>query len=151
RTEALTQGENEKLKMKMKEFGIVGESQAIIAIFRWIAQVSVLSDLPVLVTGETGTGKQILANAIYRLDPKRRDGPFIAVNCAAISPALAESELFGHRRGAFTGADRDRKGLIRSAHEGILFLDEIGELDLELQSKLLRTLQEKCVLGVGED
>jgi transcriptional regulator with PAS, ATPase and Fis domain len=151
RTEALTQGENEKLKMRMKELGIVGESQAIIAIFRWIAQVSVLSDLPVLITGETGTGKQILANAIYRLDPKRRDGPFIAVNCAAISPALAESELFGHRRGAFTGADRDRMGLIRSAHEGILFLDEIGELDLELQSKLLRTLQEKRVLGIGED
>ena len=151
RTEAVTLGENEKLKMTMKELGIVGESQAIIAIFRWIAQVSVLTDLPVLIMGETGTGKQILANAIYCLDPKRRSGPFIAVNCAAISPALAESELFGHRSGAFTGADRDRMGLIRSAHNGILFLDEIGELDLALQSKILRTLQEKRVLGVGED
>ena len=149
--ETLSHGEDEKLKITMNELGIVGESQAMIDIWRWIARVSVLSDLPVLITGETGTGKQILANAIYHLDPKRCNGPFIAVNCGAISPALAESELFGHRRGAFTGADRDRKGLIRSAHKGILFLDEIGELEPELQSKLLRTLQEKRVLGVGED
>ena len=143
--------EDEQLKANMRGLGIVGESEAMLSIFRWVLRVSVLSDLPVLITGETGTGKQILANAIYRLDPKRRNGPFVAVNCGAISPMLAESELFGHRRGAFTGADRDRKGLIRSAHEGILFLDEIGELDQELQTKLLRTLQEKRVLGVGED
>jgi transcriptional regulator with PAS, ATPase and Fis domain len=101
--------------------------------------------------GETGTGKQVLAHAIHRLDPKRCDGPFVAVNCGAISPSLAESELFGHRRGAFTGADRERPGLIRSAQGGILFLDEIGELDDELQTKLLRVLQESRVLGVGED
>jgi hypothetical protein len=85
------------------------------------------------------------------LDLKRRDGPFVAVNCSAISPGLAESELFGHRRGAFTGADRDRKGLIRSAEGGVLFLDEIGELDNTLQAKLMRVLQENRVLGVGED
>lgn len=149
--ETTRRGEDEEIKTTMNELGIVGESQPMISIFRWILRVSVLSDLPVLITGETGTGKQILADAVYRLDPKRRSGPFVAVNCGAISPALAESELFGHRRGAFTGAERDRKGLIRSAHGGILFLDEIGELDDDLQTKLLRTLQEKRVLGVGED
>jgi DNA-binding NtrC family response regulator len=142
---------DERIRSIMSELGIVGESQAMISIVRWILRVSILSDLPILITGETGTGKQILANAIYRLDPKRRNGPFVALNCGAISPALAESELFGHRRGAFTGADRDRNGLIRSAHRGILFLDEIGELDDALQTKLLRILQEKRVLGVGDD
>ena len=145
--ETRKQGEDEKLKTTMNELGIVGESQPMLAVLRRVARLAVLSDLPVLITGETGTGKQVLANAIYRLDPKRCNGPFIAVNCSAISPGLAESELFGHRRGAFTGADRDRKGLVRSAHEGILFLDEIGELEPELQSKLLRTLQEKRVLS----
>jgi transcriptional regulator with PAS, ATPase and Fis domain len=85
------------------------------------------------------------------LDPKRRHGPFIPVNCGAISFGLAESELFGHRRGAFTGADRDRKGLIRAAEGGVVFLDEIGELDDALQVKLLRVLQERRVLGVGDD
>jgi transcriptional regulator with PAS, ATPase and Fis domain len=110
-----------------------------------------LSDLPFLITGETGTGKQVLAHAIHRLDPKRADGPFIAVNCGAISPGLAESEFFGHRRGAFTGADRERLGLVRSAQGGVLFLDEIGELDDALQVKLLRVLQERRVLGVGDD
>jgi transcriptional regulator with PAS, ATPase and Fis domain len=110
-----------------------------------------LSDLPVLITGESGTGKELLARAIHQLDPKRHHKPFVPLNCSAISPHLAESELFGHRRGAFTGADRDRRGLIRSAEGGVLFLDEIGELDDVLQAKLLRVLQEHRVLGVGED
>jgi transcriptional regulator with PAS, ATPase and Fis domain len=92
-----------------------------------------------------------MASAIYQLDPKRRHGPFIAVNCSAISSGIAESELFGHRRGSFTNAESDRRGLIRSANGGVLFLDEIGELELSLQAKLLRVLQEKQVLGVGED
>jgi transcriptional regulator with GAF, ATPase, and Fis domain len=92
-----------------------------------------------------------LARALHQLDPKRHRGPFVPLNCSAISHNLAESELFGHRRGAFTGADRDRRGLIRSAEGGVLFLDEIGELDDVLQAKLLRVLQEHCVLGVGED
>jgi transcriptional regulator with PAS, ATPase and Fis domain len=151
RAESAKRGEDEQIKAVMNDLGIAGDSQAMISIFRWILRITVLSDLPILITGETGTGKQVLANAIYQLDPKRRSGPFVAVNCGAITPGLAESELFGHRRGAFTGADRDRKGLIRSAHGGILFLDEIGELMDELQTKLLRTLQEKRVLGVGED
>jgi DNA-binding NtrC family response regulator len=135
----------------MKQLGSVGESQAIVAVFQTVLRVSRLSDVPVLITGETGTGKELLAHAIHQLDLKRSHGPFTALNCSAISPGLVESELFGHRRGAFTGADRDRKGLIRSAEGGVLFLDEIGELDDPLQAKLLRVLQDNRVLGVGED
>jgi transcriptional regulator with GAF, ATPase, and Fis domain len=149
--EAARQADEEKIKVTMQNLGIIGQSAAMISIFRWIVRVSALSDLPILVLGETGTGKQVVAHAIHRLDPKRRDGPFVAVNCGAISPGLAESELFGHRRGAFTGADRERPGLVRSAQGGVLFLDEIGELDDGLQTKLLRVLQESRVLAVGED
>lgn len=140
-----------KLKREMARLGIVGESAAMRAVFRWAMRASELSDLPVLITGETGTGKELLVNAIFQLDEKRRRGPLIAVNCSAVSSALIESELFGHRRGAFTGAERDRKGLIRAAHGGVLFLDEIGDLDPSLQAKLLRVLQEMRVLGVGEE
>jgi transcriptional regulator with GAF, ATPase, and Fis domain len=148
---AARRSDEEKIRVAMQNLGIIAESEAMISIFRWIVRVSALSDLPILIMGETGTGKQVLAHAIHRLDPKRRDGPFVAVNCGAISPSIAESELFGHRRGAFTGADRERQGLIRAAQGGILFLDEIGELDDGLQTKLLRVLQENRVLGVGED
>jgi DNA-binding NtrC family response regulator len=151
RAEAGRRNEEERLKHMMRKLGSVGESQAILAVFQTISRASTLSDLPILIIGETGTGKELLAHAVHQLDLKRRDGPFVAVNCSAISPGLAESELFGHRRGAFTGADRDRKGLIRSAEGGVLFLDEIGELDDALQAKLLRVLQENRVLGVGED
>ena len=149
--EIARRSEEERIRVVMSDLGIIGKSEAMLSVFRRIARVSALSDLPILITGETGTGKQVLAHAIHRLDPKRGKGPFIAVNCGAISPSLAESELFGHRRGAFTGADRERQGLIRSAQAGILFLDEIGELDDNLQTKLLRVLQESRVLGVGED
>ncbi|HSF30499.1 MAG TPA: sigma-54 dependent transcriptional regulator [Candidatus Tectomicrobia bacterium] len=143
--------EEERVKRVMKQLGSVGESQAILAVFHTVLRISQLSDLPVLITGETGTGKELLAHAIHQLDLKRRYEPFVALNCSAISPGLAESELFGHRRGAFTGADRDRKGLIRSAEGGVLFLDEVGELDDALQAKLLRVLQEPRVLAVGEE
>ncbi len=139
------------IKDLMKSLGAVGESASIKKVFRWAERVSALSDLPVLISGETGTGKELVASAIHRLDHKRGSGPFIVVNCSAISASLAESELFGHRRGAFTGADRDRLGLIRTAQGGVLFLDEIGEMDLNLQTKLLRALETKLVLGVGED
>ena len=141
----------EKTKRLMKRSSIIGESQAMLSLFRWIIQMSALSDLSILITGETGTGKELVARAIYQLDPKRSPGPLVVLNCGAISPSLAESDLFGHRRGAFTGAERDRKGLIRAAEGGVLFLDEIGELDPALQTKLLRVLQEARVLGVGED
>jgi len=143
--------EEEQIKARMKELGIVGESHEMMSILRWVMRVSALSDFPVLINGETGTGKELVANALHRLDPKRRAGPFIVANCGAISPGLAESEFFGHRRGAFTGADNERKGVCRSANGGILLLDEVAELNEMLQAKLLRVLQEKRVLGVGFD
>lgn len=151
RAEADKAIEEEAVKREMRRLGVVGESQQMLAVFRWVLRASLLSDLPTLITGETGTGKELLVNAIFHLDEKRSRGPFVAVNCSAISPGLAESELFGHRRGAFTGAERDRRGLIRAADGGILFLDEIGDLDDALQAKLLRVLQEKRVLGVGDE
>jgi transcriptional regulator with GAF, ATPase, and Fis domain len=143
--------EVERVKAIMAEVGAVGSSPALLSVFRQLARISALSDLPTLITGETGTGKELLARALYAQDGKRRHGPFVSVNCSAISPMLAESELFGHRRGAFTGADRDRKGLIRAADGGVLFLDEIGELSGPLQAKLLRVLQEGRVLAVGDE
>jgi len=149
--ESKNQREAEQIKATMRALGMVGESVAMMRIFRTVIWFSNLSDLPVLITGETGTGKEGLARALHQLDQKRCHGPFLAVNCAAISSSLVESELFGHRRGAFTGADRDRKGLFRAANSGVLFLDEIGELDTGLQTKLLRVLEESRVLGVGED
>lgn len=143
--------EQRQLREVMARVGIVGASRATIALARWLVRISALSDLPVLISGETGTGKELVARAIHTLDQKRSRGPFVPLNCAALSPSLAESELFGHRHGAFTGASRDRPGLIRSANGGVLFLDEIGDLDIGLQGKLLRVLQENRVLGVGED
>lgn len=143
--------EAQQIMSVMREMGMVGRSAAMMHVFRSVIRFSALSDLPVLIAGETGTGKEGLARALHRLDPKRKAGPFVAVNCGAIAASLAESEFFGHRRGAFTGADRERKGLIRSAEGGVLFLDEIGELDVSLQAKLLRVLQENRVLVVGED
>jgi len=149
--EKRNQEEAQQIKSTMGEMGMVGESAEILRVFRTTVLFSALSDLPVLITGETGTGKEGLAHALHQLDKKRCSGPLVPVNCGAIVPSLAESEFFGHRRGAFTGAERDRKGLIRSAEAGVLFLDEIGELDGMLQAKLLRVLEDSHVLGVGED
>jgi two-component system nitrogen regulation response regulator GlnG len=143
--------QEQEIRSALERLGVVGESPDMLAIFRQVVRFSALSDLPVLITGETGTGKELLARAIYQFDPKRAGQPFLALNCGAISPALAESELFGHRRGAFTGADRNRPGLIRSAAGGVVFLDEIGELEAALQAKLLRVLQEKSILSIGEE
>ena len=151
--QAATAAQQEKLKLReiMGGLGIVGESPAMLSVFRTVMRVSRLSDVPVLLTGETGTGKELLARAIHALDLKRHVGPFVAINCGAVSAGLAESELFGHRRGAFTGAERDRLGFFRAANRGVLFLDEIGDMEHTLQVKLLRVLEENRVLSVGED
>ena len=129
--------------------GIVGQSESLLEAFRKLVRTSKLSDLPVLITGESGTGKELFASALHALDPKRCQGPFVAVNCAAINAGVAESELFGHVRGAFTGASHEHTGLFLAAQGGILFLDEIGELNPDVQAKILRVLQEKRLLRVG--
>ena len=107
------------------------------------------SQAPVHIFGESGTGKELVAKLIHESGP-RRDGPFVPVNCGAIPTELMESELFGHKRGSFTGAVSDKKGLIQSAEGGTLFLDEIADLPLHMQVKLLRVIQEKSVRPVGE-
>jgi transcriptional regulator with GAF, ATPase, and Fis domain len=143
--------ERDQLRALFAEHGLLGQSLALEEVFRTAVKASYFSHLPVLLTGETGTGKQRLAEAIHTLDADRRGKPFVTLNCSALSKTLAESELFGHTRGAFSGAQGERLGLFRSADGGTLLLDEVGELDLELQPKLLRVLQERLLLPVGED
>ncbi len=141
--------ENARLSLRSGEpvEGFVGHSPAVVELLRVLSRAA-NHDSSVLLTGESGTGKEVLARALHRLSP-RRDGPWVAVNCAAIPAPLLESELFGHRRGAFTGAVRDHAGLFEQAGGGTLFLDEIGELPVALQAKLLRTLQEGTIRRIG--
>jgi len=127
--------------------GLLGTSPAVQAVFSSIRKVAT-TDAPVLILGESGTGKEMTARAIHHRSG-RRDGTFIAINCGAIPEALMESELFGHEKGAFTGAHAQRKGRVESAAGGTLFLDEIGEISPALQVKLLRFLQEHCLERVG--
>ncbi len=126
---------------------LVGRSPALLEIFKTIGKVA-LRNVPVLVTGESGTGKELVANAIHASSP-RADAPFVVVNAAAIPRELLESELFGHERGAFTGAVEARPGRFREASGGTLFLDEIGDMPIELQAKLLRVLQNGELTPVG--
>ncbi len=127
--------------------GLIGRSPAIRRVFEMIPRIA-NAPSNVLITGESGTGKELVARAIHKLSP-RRDKPFVVVNCGGIPPNLLESELFGYKAGAFTGATRDKEGLFLKAHQGTIFLDEIGELPLEMQVKLLRVVQEKVVLPLG--
>jgi two-component system, NtrC family, response regulator GlrR len=127
--------------------GMVGSSPAMRRAFSLLERAG-QSTATVLILGETGTGKEAAAESIHETS-ERRDGPFVVVDCGAVPPQLLESELFGHVRGAFTGASSDRPGAFRAAHGGTLFLDEIGELDLELQPKLLRALERRHVKKVG--
>jgi len=127
---------------------IVYISRAMGEVFAKIERMRGIS-APMLITGETGVGKELVARAVHNLS-HRHKGEFIPFNCGAVTPELIASELFGHRRGAFTGADRDYEGIIRTANDGTLFLDEIGELSLAEQPKLLRFLQEGEVRPVGE-
>jgi formate hydrogenlyase transcriptional activator len=126
---------------------IIGASPALLTVFRGIGQVAP-TDYTVLVTGETGTGKELIARAIHNLS-KRKGRTMVKVNCAALPPQLIESELFGHERGSFTGATDKRLGKFELAHGSTIFLDEIGELPLELQAKLLRVIQEKEIERIG--
>ena len=127
--------------------GLISRSPAMHDVFQ-IIQTAAETEATVLVRGESGSGKELVARAIHYLSG-RRDAPFLAVNCAALSANLLESELFGHVRGAFTGAMKDHHGLFQRAHGGTLFLDEIAELPMELQAKLLRVIQERNFLPVG--
>ena len=127
--------------------GIRTKNNLMKDIFRIVQHVS-NNNVNVLIRGETGTGKELIARAIHQ-ESNRRKQPFIAVNCSAISPHLLESVLFGHKKGSFTGATRDHVGLFEQAHGGTLFLDEIGDMDLHLQSKLLRVLEERSVQPLG--
>jgi len=131
--------------------GIVAQSRLMADVLTRASQAAEISDAPVLIYGESGTGKQLLAEMIHRLDPKRGDQPFLTVNCAAITGTLAESAMFGHVKGAYTGATDKRAGYFRAANHGTIFLDEIGELEATLQPKLLRVLQEGLILPVGSD
>lgn len=126
---------------------LVGKSAQLLEIYKTIGKVAA-SNVPVLITGESGTGKELVANAIHRTSP-RAGNPFVAVNAAAIPRELLESELFGHEKGAFTGAVEARMGRFREANRGTIFLDEIGDMPIDLQAKLLRVLQNSEVTPVG--
>ena len=145
--------ENRKLRSELAETAqvpaLIGSSPAMRPLFDMIGMVAP-SEATILITGQSGTGKERVARAIHALSP-RAEGPMVAVNCAALSESLLESELFGHEKGAFTGAEKKRDGRFVAAGGGTLFLDEVGEMALPLQAKLLRAIQEREIQRVGSD
>jgi len=149
---ALLQYRVQELESKLNEkFGfdrLIGKSAAVTDVIK-LAQKVALTDTTVLLLGETGTGKELFAEAIHQASP-RHNKAFVAVNCSAFTKELLESELFGHKAGSFTGAVKDKKGLFEEANGGTIFLDEIGELDHELQAKLLRVLESQQFLKIGD-
>ena len=145
--------ENRSLKDQLTkgnlQHGIIGKSPVMAKLLDTIHMVAP-TDANVLVTGESGTGKELVASALHENSP-RKNSPFVRINCAAITEPLLESELFGHEKGAFTGAERKRAGKFQKAHQGSILLDEIGEMSLAVQAKLLRVIQEKEVTPVGSE
>lgn len=141
---------NERERGRYGVDNLIGDSDAMVAVREQVRQAADAHDTNVLVTGETGTGKELVARAIHT-ESERADGPFVAVDCTAIARSLAEGELFGHVRGAFTDARSDRAGLIEQADGGTLFLDEIGDMEPAVQPRLLRVLEERCVRRLGDD
>jgi len=137
----------ESLSSQFDTRNIIGRSQSMVKLLETVAQVAP-SEATVLLSGESGTGKEMIAGAIH-FNSSRKDGPFVKINCAAITETLLESELFGHEKGAFTGAYKKKEGRFYQAHRGSLFLDEISEMSLGMQVKLLRVLQEREITRVG--
>ncbi len=140
-----------ELRRTFAERGFIACSDAMMAVLRQASKAAQLSDITVLLEGETGTGKQVLARAIHQLDQKRHSRPFVTVHCSTINETLAESEFFGHERGAFSGAVSPRKGLFQAAQGGTALLDDVNDLPLPLQAKLLDVLQRRVVRAVGSD
>ncbi|MBW1945184.1 MAG: sigma-54-dependent Fis family transcriptional regulator [Deltaproteobacteria bacterium] len=137
----------ESLAGKFDRRNIIGRSGPMVRVLETVAQVAP-SEATVLITGESGTGKELIAGALH-FNSLRKDGPFVKINCAAITETLLESELFGHEKGSFTGAHKRKEGRFRQAHGGSLFLDEISEMSLSMQVKLLRVIQEREITRVG--
>ncbi len=142
---------NDDLRQSFEELGFVTGSDLLLPLLRQVYKAACVSDITVLLEGETGTGKQVLAFALHSLDQKRRAYPFVTMHCGALSEALAESELFGHLKGAFTGAVATRKGLFQSANLGTLFLDDVNDLPFHVQAKLLDVLQRGAMRTIGSD
>jgi two-component system response regulator AtoC len=142
---------DEDLRRAFDAMGLITDSGIMSSVLRQARKAALVSDVTVLVEGETGTGKQVLAEAIHQMDGKRSAFPFITVHCGTINEALAESEFFGHAKGAFSGAISERKGLFQSADRGTLFLDDVNDLPLPLQAKLLDVIQRGVVRPVGSD
>jgi transcriptional regulator with PAS, ATPase and Fis domain len=142
---------NDELRETFARLGFVTASDAMVPLLQQALKAALASDVTVLLEGDTGTGKQVLAQAIHHLDPKRSNFPFVTAHCSTINEALAESELFGHHRGAFTGAVAQRSGLFQSAQQGTLFLDEVNDLPLCVQPKLLDVIQRRIVRPLGSD